>query len=67
MVVWNACRVGRANQEGIFNTTLGIKPEVFNEDSRNLISISSLRGFPLLLFKVNNDELIACGVVPLIN
>lgn len=56
-----------ANQEGIFNTTLGIKPEVFNEDSRNLISISSLRGFPLLLFKVNNDELIACGVVPLIN
>ena len=66
---WHTSRllIIEANQKGIFNTTLGIKPEVFNEDSRNLISISSLRGFPLLLFKVNNNELIACGVVPLIN
>jgi hypothetical protein len=56
-----------ANEEGIFNTTLGIKPDVFNEDSRNLVSISTLRGYPLLLFKLNNNDLIACGIVPLHN
>jgi hypothetical protein len=52
------------NDKGLFNTTLGVKPKVFNEETRNLVSIGSLRGYPLILFKVKNNEMIACGLVP---
>ena len=51
---------------GIFDTTLGIKPIKFTEETRGLISIGSLRGSPLLIFKDNEKHFIGCGMVPLL-
>ena len=57
----------KVKENGIFKTTLGMKPEKFTEETRDLISIGSLRGYPLLLFKYNEKYLIGCGMVPLLN
>ena len=54
------------NNNGIFDTTLGIKPQNTTAEVRGLINITSMRGKPLLLFKKSNDSLFACGVVPLL-
>ena len=54
-------------ENGAFNTTLGMKPDKFTEETRGLISIGSLRGYPLLLFKDNEKYLIGCGMVPVLN
>ena len=54
-------------EDGIFNTTLGVKPENTTAENRDLISITTMRGKPLLLFNKSNDSLFACGVVPLLD
>ncbi len=38
----------------------------FTEETRGLISIGSLRGSPLLIFKDNEKHFIGCGMVPLL-
>lgn len=54
-------------ENGMFDTTLAIKPDNFTEETRGLISIGSIRGYPLLLFKDNQKKLVGCGMVPLLN
>ena len=44
-----------------------MKPDKFTEETRGLISIGSLRGYPLLLFKDNEKYLTGCGMVPVLN
>ena len=54
-------------ENGIFDTTLAMKPDNFTEKTRGLISIGSLRGYPLLLFKDSEKKITGCGMVPLLN
>ena len=54
------------NNNGIFDTTLGIKPHNTTAEVRGLINITSMRGKPLLVFKKSNNSLFACGVIPLL-
>ena len=54
-------------EDGIFNTTLGVKPQNTTAENRDLISITTMRGKPLLLFNKSNNSLFACGVVPLLD
>ncbi len=55
------------DKNGIFNSTIGLKPKITTANNRGLISIGSMRGKPLLIFKENNNKFYACGFVPITN
>ena len=53
------------DENGKFNTTLGLKPEITTADNRGLISIGSMRGKPLLIFNKEDNLIFACGLIPI--
>ena len=55
------------DKTGIFNTTIGLKPTITTAKNRGLISIGTMRGKPLLIFKDNESTFYACGFVPIID
>ena len=55
------------NEKGTFDITLGLKPKNTTAENRGLISISSMRGKPLLIFAKKNNSLFGCGLIPVKN
>ena len=55
------------DKTGNFNTTIGLKPNITTAENRGLISIGTMRGKPLLIFKDNESKFYACGLVPITN
>ena len=53
------------DKSGEFNITLGLKPKITTAENRALISIGSMRGKPLLIFRKDDNSIFACGLIPI--
>ena len=64
---WNPSKllIFTVKENRIYNVTLGMKPKKFTDETVGLITIGSLRGHPLIIFKKNINTPFACGIVPI--
>jgi len=52
-------------EDGKLNIVLHIKPEIYTEETRALLSVESLKGHPLMIFELKNNDPVACGILPI--